>query len=231
MREIKFPQSGPKRRLLDIAEGLFAERGFEAVSVRDITKRGKANVAAVNYHFGSREQLVALVIIRHLAPLTEERMARLETVEKKWAGKVPPLEEILDAMVRPLLGAVRKSELPEGQVCKVLGRIFALQGEDFPQEMETQMQNSINRFVRALGKSLPSLTGEELLWRAHFVLGGLIHLLLRQDLLQRTSQGNSGAPTLEATLGRFIRFAAAGLREGVEMEASEKKGPQATFDF
>ncbi|MDP3851577.1 MAG: TetR/AcrR family transcriptional regulator [Luteolibacter sp.] len=231
MREIKFPQSGPKRRLLDVAEALFAERGFEAVSVRDITNRAKANVAAVNYHFGSREQLIALVIIRHLSPLTEERMARLETVEKKWAGKAPPLEEIIDAMVRPLLGAVRKSELPENQTCKVMGRIFALQGEEFPQETETQMQNSINRFIRVLSRSLPSLTGEELHWRTHFVLGGLIHMLLRQDLLQRTSQGNSGMPTLEATLGRFIRFAAAGLREGVEMDASEKKGPQATFDF
>jgi AcrR family transcriptional regulator len=231
MRQEKIANSAPKRRLLDAAEQLFSERGFEAVSVRDITRLANANVAAVNYHFGSREELVELVLARHLTPVNEERLARLETAEKKWSGKAPPLEEVIDAYVRPLAGAVRKSELPESACRKLLGRIFALRGDGFPPELEEGMENLGQRFTRALAKCLPPVPPEELAWRLHFMNGGLIHLLLRQELLQRADYGASGAPTMEAALGRFIRFAAAGLREGCELETPAKKGPQATFDF
>jgi AcrR family transcriptional regulator len=225
MREIKFPDSGPKRHLLDVAERLFAGKGFEAVSVRDITREAEVNVAAVNYHFGSRELLVNLVIIRHFRPINEERMARIEALEKKWSGKAVPVEEIVEALARPLIGAVRKSGLPEPAACELLGRILALRGEGFPEELELQTQALINRFMRILGKALPSISAEELVWRMHFVTGGMI-----QMLMGRAGAEFSGAAAIDATLGRFIRFAAAGLREGVE-EEPVKKGPQATFDF
>ncbi|MEO8616967.1 MAG: helix-turn-helix domain-containing protein, partial [Luteolibacter sp.] len=65
MRELTIPESGPKRTLLNAAEQLFATKGFESVSVRDVTQSVKMNVAAVNYHFGSREQMLSLVILRY----------------------------------------------------------------------------------------------------------------------------------------------------------------------
>lgn len=231
MREIKFPQSEPKRRLLEAAEQLFADKGFEAVSVRDITQQAKANVAAVNYHFGSRDGLIALVVTRYMMPVNEERLARLELLEKKWSGKSVPVEELIDAFARPLVGSVRKSELSERLFCRLLGRIFSMQGEGLPQAVEDQMKTLSERFSKALGKALPTVPPEDLAWRMHFVAGALIHLLLNQDILHRLTSGISGAPTVEATLGRFIRFAAAGLREGVELEVAAAKGPQATFDF
>jgi AcrR family transcriptional regulator len=226
MRAIKFPESGPKRHLLDVAERLFAGKGFEAVSVRDITREAEVNVAAVNYHFGSRELLVNLIIIRHFRPINEERLARIEALEKKWSGKAAPVEEIIEALARPLIGAVRKSGLPEPAACELLGRILALRGQGFPEELELQTQALINRFMRMLGKALPSVPAEELVWRMHFVTGGMI-----QMLMGRAGAEFSGAPAIDATLGRFIRFAAAGLREGVEEELLATKGPQATFDF
>lgn len=232
MREIKFPQSESKRRLLDAAEQLFADRGFEAVSVRDVTQLAKANVAAINYHFGSRDGLIALVVTRYITPINQERLVRLDALERKWSGKAVPLEEIIDAFVRPLVGIVQKSELSERLFCKLMGRIFSLQGDGVPEAVEGQMRNLSDRFTRALARTLPSVPPEELVWRMHFVVGSMIHTLMNQDMLHRLTNGASGAPTMEATLGRFIRFAAAGLREGVEMEAVvKKKGPQAVFDF
>jgi AcrR family transcriptional regulator len=228
MREIAFPLSAPKQRLLDVTERLCAERGFEAVSVRDITGAAEANVAAVNYHFGSRENLIRLVVTHQMGPVAKERLARLETIEKKWAGKAAPLEEILEAMVRPLAGNVRKSDLPEPLRCQLLGRVFAGQGVVFPQEVEQDMENARQRFARLLAKALPSVSSEDLAWRAHFITGGMIQLLMTQD----APVPEGGAPAgIEATVGRFIRFAAAGLREGVPQEAAVKKGPQGTFDF
>lgn len=231
MREINLSQSESKRRLLDAAELLFAEHGFEAVSVRDITQHAKANVAAINYHFGTRDGLIALIVTRYLTPVNEERLARLDALERKGPGKAVPVEEIINAFVRPLVGIVRKSDLSERQYCKLLGRIFAMQGEGLPQAMENPMRQLSERFARALGKALPAVTPEDLVWRMHFVVGALIHMLMNEEMLQRLTGGVAGSPTMEATLGRFIRFAAAGLREGVESEPAVKKGPQAMFDF
>ena len=69
MRDLTLPPSESKQRLLDAAEHLFADCGFETVSVRDITQHVKANVAAINYHFGTRDGLIALVVTRYLTPL------------------------------------------------------------------------------------------------------------------------------------------------------------------
>ncbi len=232
MREIKFPQSKSKQRLLEAAEQLFADRGFESVSVRDVTQAAGANVAAINYHFGSRDGLVATVVTRYLAPINDERLIRIESLERKFPGKSVPLEEVLDAFVRPLAGAVRKSELNERLFCQLMGRIFTMRGDGLPKDLVSQMQAVSDRFIRVLGKALPTLSQEELVWRMHFVVGSMVHMLTHEDMLHRLTQGASGTPSMEVTLGRFIRFAAAGLRDGLESEVVEvKKGPQATFDF
>ena len=231
MREITLPESGSKRKLFDAAQQLFADKGFEAVSVRDITQLANINVAAVNYHFGSRDALLGMVMMRYLVPINEERLARLETVERKWSGKAVPLEEIIDAFVRPLATQARKSDLSERLFYKLAGRIFAEQGEGMPARIEDQLRQIIERFTRSFAKALPTVAMEELVWRIHFLAGGMIHLLTHQDIIHRLSNGASGTPTMEATLSRFIRYAAAGLREGTEPAEPAPKGPQATFDF
>lgn len=231
MREEKIARSKPKQKLLEAAEGLFAERGFDAVSVRDITKLAEANVAAVNYHFGDRENLILLVISRAVDPVTEERLARLESVERKWPGKAVPLEEILDALVRPLAGAKRKSALPEPLHHRLLGRVFALPTDVWPDLSTERMRQMQGKFMRALGKSLPSVPAEELVWRMHFVMGGMTHMLMHDALDEKPGKSQAAGISLDAMIGRFIRFAAAGLREGVEPDEAKPKGPQATFDF
>ena len=222
MREITFPESGAKRKLLEAAEQLFAEKGFEAVSVRDITQLAKANVAAVNYHFGSRENLLTMVMTRYMTPVNEERSARLGALERKWSGKAAPLEEIVEALVRPVVGQVRKSELSERLFYKLMGRTFAQQGDGLPPQIEEQLRNVEQRFTRAFAKALPAVNPDDLAWRIHFMVGGMIHLL---------THGAASTPPMDSIVSRFIRFSAAGLREGVEVEAPPPLGPQVMFDF
>lgn len=231
MREINFSGSRSKQRLLLAAEQLFAEKGFEVVAVRDVTQLAKANVAAVNYHFGSRDGLVALVLDRYLATLNQERLERLDALERRAPGKVVPIEEIVNALVRPLVGMMGRTELSESQFCKLMGEILALPEEGVSAVKIEQMKVLNNRFIRALCKVLPTLSQEELQWRLHFLVGSLIHLLRHQEWLRSLSNGASGVATLEVTLGRFIRFAAAGLREGAEIEIEADSGLQVMFDF
>jgi AcrR family transcriptional regulator len=231
MDRTSVPESGAKLRLVEAAEELFAERGFEAVSVRDITKRAGMNIASINYHFGSRDGLVAGVMIRYITPINDERLARIEALERRWSGKSVPLEEILDAFVRPLATQVRKSELSERLFLKLVGRMFGEQAAAMPPGVEEQFKQVVARFVKALSKALPELAVDEILWRMHFVVGAMVHSMAQDEVLQRISQGASGNPTIEATLSRFTRFAVAGLRNGISEEVTAKPSPQATFNF
>ena len=230
-REDKIARSEPKQRLLEAAEMLFAERGFDRVSVRDIIGQSGQNVAAVNYHFGDRENLIALIVSRRIEPLLDERMARLESVERKWSGKPVPVEELLDALVRPLLGTGRKPVLPPRIHHKLLGRILAMPSEDWPELTAERNRQMLGRFMRAFGKSLSTVSAEELLWRLHFLMGGMVHMLLFEVSAEKPGKSAGEASGMEAAMGRFIRFAAAGLRQGIEAEVEKPAGPQATFDF
>ncbi len=227
------PKVATKQRLIDAAEALFADEGFDRVSVRDITTRAAANVAAVNYHFGSREGLVAVVMARYINPVNEERLARLDALERRAAGKPLAVEEILDAFIRPFATQVRRSELSEKLFFKLMGRMFGQQGCELPPVVESLFVSMAGRFQRALSKSLPGLAADEIWWRMHLMSGAMIHTMAHSDIVQRLSGGEAGNPTVEQTLSRFIRFAAAGMRHGIEESAddSKPKGPQVEFPF
>ncbi|MFT4176815.1 MAG: TetR family transcriptional regulator [Luteolibacter sp.] len=234
MRAPIIPETGPKRKLLDAAEQLFAEKGFEAVSVRDITKLANANVAAVNYHFGSREGLLTMVVTRYLAPINEERMALMDEAERKAGGKPIPVEEIIVAMSRPLINQVTRAEMSEQLFCKLLARVISEQSDNLSYAVETHLRSAAHRFYDALEKALPDLTREEIAWRLHFTHGAMVKLLYHQEMFKRVADIPDS--TLEESFQRFVRFAVAGMcQSSLDKDAAPRKSgkasPQASFDF
>lgn len=215
MKRTLVPKEGPKLRLIEAAEKLFAQHGFEVVSVRDITQAAGGNVAAVNYHFGSRDALVAVVMTRYLTPVNAERLARLQAAEQEWLGQAVPVEEVVDALVRPLITQVGKSELSEQLFYRLVGRISGSHGTGIPAEIEAQAVVLISRFTQVLGKSLPWVAEEDLVWRLHFVIGAMIYMLTHGETVRRLSPGAAGTADMASTLERLLRFAVAGLRDGV----------------
>src|SRR5579871_2103764 len=87
-----------KTRILDAAEKLFGEKGFDATSLRDITAEADVNLAAVNYHFQSKESLIEAVVVRSANPVNQQRLEMLEA-----AGPHPTVEQIVEAFVGPIL--------------------------------------------------------------------------------------------------------------------------------
>ena len=96
-----------KTRILDAAEHLFMEHGFEATSLRQLTSAAAVNLAAVNYHFGSKEELFQAVLTRRLDPMNQERIVLLEKVERDAGGRPLSCEKILFAMLIPALRLAR----------------------------------------------------------------------------------------------------------------------------
>src|SRR6266850_1812820 len=103
------PKRDTRSRILDVAEELFGEQGLGRVSIRDITRGAKANLAAINYHFGSKEDLVAAVFERRVVPVNQARLAALDKVEKSAGKRIPKLEAILAAFIRPALQSSLKA--------------------------------------------------------------------------------------------------------------------------
>ncbi len=200
-----------KDRILDAAECLFAERGFRGTSLRDITAAAQVNLAAVNYHFQTKDALTVAVLSRRIRPMNEKRLAMLSECEER-AGKGPlPLECVLRAFVEPLIWL--RQELPDGAAAvRLLGQMFTEPGEVFQQLFELEFGETVRRFIIAIRRALPQLPEEDLFWRFYFLLGSLVHVITGGERMNVISKGRYDASDVHAIHERLLAFAEAGFR-------------------
>ena len=159
-----------RQRLLDAAEALFAEHGFAETSLRAITTQARANLAAVHYHFGSKDELLRAVFARRLQVLNEERLARLTVLE---AGGGPVmLETVLAAFIEPSL-QLRGAGVQGEQFTRLLGRAQIEASEALRDFLRDQYAPVLERFQRTLVRLLPELSPGEIRWRLYFTVGAL----------------------------------------------------------
>jgi AcrR family transcriptional regulator len=197
-----------KDRILDTAERLFARDGIEATSLRAITTEADVNLAAVNYHFQSKDALVRAVIARRVVPVNQRRLELLEACERA-AGDGPlPIECVLDAFIRPVVEiyATRAREFTP-----LMGRMYT-EPADFVMRMyKDHFEPVAARFIRAYERALPGVPRVELLWRMHFTSGVLAHTMGAGRLLEIFSNGECDPSDVEGTLKRLENFMIAGL--------------------
>jgi len=202
-----------KDKILDAAEALFMEHGFEATSLRSITTAAAVNLAAVNYHFGSKEELFQAVLTRRLDPMNQERLDLLARLEHD-AGPAPlPCDRILSAMFVPALRLARDPERGGKNFLRLLGRAYADPAPFIRKFLAEQYATIIARFKAAFGRALPDLPAKELSWRLHFIMGALSYTLAGTDALRLIAEltpaetGND-----EVLLQRLAPFLLAGLQ-------------------
>ena len=205
-----------KDRILDTAEALFMEHGFEATSLRAITAAATVNLAAVNYHFGSKEELFQAVLTRRLDPMNQERLDLLTRLE----GEVEPAplscEQILSAMFVPALRLARDPERGGKNFLRLLGRAYADPAPFIRKFLAGQYATMIERFKSAFARALPELPKKELSWRLHFIMGALSYTLAGTDALRLIAELNPAETgNDEALLHRLAPFLLAGLQSPV----------------
>ncbi|AND68544.1 TetR family transcriptional regulator [Dyella thiooxydans] len=194
-----------KERILTAAEALFAQRGFDGASLRQLTSAAGVNLAAVNYHFGSKEKLVEQVFKRRLDALNQHRLAELAKV----AGKpTTRLEDVLAAYIRP---ALELSHEGNGSLfMRVLARAFAEHDDTLRQFLSENYGHVMKQFTAEFARLLPHLDRAELYWRIDLVTGALTHAMSGFGMIQRKDDV-SEQQHREQTAAHLIRFAAAGL--------------------
>ena len=200
-----------KERILDAAERLFAEHTYAGVSLRTITAEANVNLAAVNYHFGSKDALLQAVFHRRARDLNRERVALLAEIEAKSGDRPLPLEEVLYALLAP---PMRWMSDP-GRGLSVFVQFLARCRADGTPEMKALLDRDVrhlHRFVPALQRALPDLAAEEIYWRLHFSLGMMHYTITDLSRLEAISQGVCDLEDYDALIRRMVAFAAAGFR-------------------
>lgn len=190
-----------KTKILDTAETLFGINGFEAVSLRDITSHAGVNLAAVNYHFQTKDHLIDAVIARRIEPVNARRLEMLDA-----AGPEPALEQLLEAFLRPALEFRTKALAP------LIGRVLSNPDLFVDRIFNVHMAPVAAKFAAAFGRALPSLPPAEIAWRLHFTVGVMTHTLLWGHVFPRVTNGLCSVDDHEALLQRSIQFLAAGFR-------------------
>jgi AcrR family transcriptional regulator len=201
-----------KTRILDAAELLFTAHGFEATSLRSLTAAAGVNLAAVNYHFGTKEELFQAVLTRRLDPMNQERIELLERVEREAGGKPASVEKVIFAMLIPALRLARDEQRGGKNFLRVLGRAYADPAPFIRHFLSEQYAGMIGRYKEAFLRALPHLSRQELTWRLHFVMGALSYTLAGTDALKLLAQVASGGNNDELLLQRLAPFLVAGLK-------------------
>jgi len=202
-----------KTRILDAAESLFMEHGFEATSLRSLTTAAGVNLAAVNYHFGTKEELFQAVLTRRLDAMNQERLVRLDTLERRAAERPLTCERILAAMLIPALRLARDEKRGGKNFLRLLGRAYADPAPFIRHFLSEQYVGMINRYKEAFLKALPHLSRHELTWRLHFVMGALSYTLAGTDALKLFAQVTPGEKDNdELLIQRLAPFLVAGLK-------------------
>jgi AcrR family transcriptional regulator len=194
-----------KERILTAAEALFAQRGFEGASLRQLTAAAGVNLAAVNYHFGSKDNLVEEVFKRRLDQLNARRLAALKQVSGQ---PETTLEDVLAAFIRPALDLSHDGG--GGLFMRVLARAFAEHDDSLRKFLSDNYGHVMRQFTAEFARLLPQLTKEELYWRIDLVTGALTHAMSGFGMIQRKSDVSEHAHR-EQTAQHLIRFAVAGL--------------------
>ena len=219
MNEVDEPDvSSTRTNLLDAAERLFAENGVEATSVRDITKAAGANQGAINYHFQTKDKLVIEVFARRLKPVTEQALAKLDALES--AARVPSLEEVLEALVRPMVEDETSGKRRNDDFLRLISRSFQEPSAEVKEFMAQTMGRMAMRFDEAILRAVPGLSRGELFWCVQFLVGAMHHGMERWSRFDTmpvppTIKRHMKRPDRDGFIQRLVSFAAAGVRAAV----------------
>jgi AcrR family transcriptional regulator len=181
LRAVK-PQHETRTRILDAAEELFMQHGFEGTSMRLLTSKAGVNLAAVNYHFGSKDALIEAVFRRRLDPMNQARIAELEKLEAQSATPAP--EDIIRAFLAPTLKLVEDARGGGRNFIRLLGRTYTEPAKEIRQLIGQMYGPVMDRYKAALERALPQMPAEELVWRMHFMFGTLAYTLAATDTVQ-----------------------------------------------
>jgi AcrR family transcriptional regulator len=215
------PSDQTRSAILTAAERLYAERGFGEVTLRDIVAEANVNLAAVNYHFGSKDELIAELFVTRSLALNRERLSELKAAEDKGGGRAP-IEAVLRALVGPTL---RGCLGPANQRSTAARFMIQVSIESVPpiRRIRNREIDHLRTFIAAMRRSLPDQSDVELYWGLHFALAMAQQTVRDSERLTKLSEGKCDVDDVEGIIERVVSVAVMALVRGpANAKASSK---------
>lgn len=197
-----------KTQILDVAERLIAERGFSATTLRNIVSEADVNLAAVHYHFGSKEELLRAVVHRMAAPIIKRQLEMLNRLKAK--TDAPSVEDILTVFLTPPFELIAGDERNGMLRARFMGRC---QSEPEPVQSiaRGEFSSSLEPFLDILQRVLPEQSRSQLDWKMDLVVASLIRVQIKAGTPNALLK--SGKPQdIQATISKLVTFLAGGMR-------------------
>jgi len=210
-------QTNTKKRILDAAEKLFAQKGFYATSLRMLTREAGVNLAAVNYHFGSKEELIKAVIERRILPLNTIRLERLQKIKSNASAEdcPPDIRRILLAFLEPTF-AFRKSARGAQDFISLIGRAFSDPRDTVRKVFLKTVEPVFQLLFELLCDALPKLPRNVVFLRLNFMLGAMAHSMNISQMCQLIPDGLSLKVDSDTLVEQFVMFVENGMEAPYE---------------
>jgi AcrR family transcriptional regulator len=208
--------------ILAAAERLYADRGFGDVTLRDIVAEANVNLAAVNYHFGSKDELIAELFVTRSLQLNRERLRELRAAEEAGGG-VGDIAEILRALVGPTLRGCLGPDTQHSTAARFMIRVNI---ESVPaiRRIRNREIDHLRKFIAAMKRALPESSDVELYWGLHFALAMAQQTVRDTERLTKLSEGQCDVDDVEAVIARVVKVAVMALSAG---DSGSKVAPRA----
>jgi AcrR family transcriptional regulator len=206
------PSDQTRTAILAAAERLYADRGFGDVTLRDIVAEANVNLAAVNYHFGSKDELIAELFVTRSLALNKERLRELREAEEAGGGRAD-VSEVLRALVGPTLrgclGPANQTSTPARFMIRV-----SIESVPAIRRIRNREIDHLRKFVTAMRRSLPDRSEVELYWGLHFALAMAQQTVRDSERLAKLSEGKCDVDDVEGVIQRVVDVAVMGLTKG-----------------
>ncbi|WP_341806417.1 TetR/AcrR family transcriptional regulator [Pseudomaricurvus alcaniphilus] len=198
--------------MLDAAEGLFVQRGYYGVSLRDISREAGVQVALCYYHFGAKEDLFRAVIDRRSSANVQGLADALQAVQQQPAADLETrLQNVLRAFLKPIVEKSLRGGEGWRNYVRLLAQVAQLpQEETFLRPATDQSDAVVMLFIDELRKILPAMSAEDLHWSFYFYQAAITHVLVESGIVDRQSQGLCKASDLDTIVEKMTRFFSAG---------------------
>lgn len=198
-------------RVMDAAERLFAESGYNGVSVRMIARAASSNLAAISYHFGDKAGLFRAIFERRVKPISDERVKALEIVLASRKGGAIDLEALIRGFIAPSVRLIR-GEAGAHNFRRLAGRASTDPTPEVRKTIYGVYDAVALRYVDAFREACASLPEQEFYWRINFLYGAMLYTNADTGRVQELAGERFDASDPEAGIDCLVRFLTAGLR-------------------
>jgi AcrR family transcriptional regulator len=199
-----------RHSILEAAERCFAERGFDGVSLRAITQVAGVDLALVNYHFGSKGNLLREVITRRARVVHEDRVEALEAARHEAGTKSPSVEAIIAAFLEPLLRRLIAGDRGWRRYGRLASQLDVL--PQFADLTGDVLNPTALHFINALRLALPKTPAPSIYWGYMFLIGAMVQVISTTGRIERLSRGLCHSNDIEGALHELVPFISAGMR-------------------